>query len=84
VPFKFNLCHYGSKGQEYLVYFTPHPNFRDGQSDTWERCESWGRYSRNKIINSLDKYADECYVCKDGGALICCEVGGTCSNLLNP
>jgi hypothetical protein len=63
VPFKFKLCHYGSKGQEYFVYFTPQPNLRD----TWEYCESWGRYSRNEIINSLDKYADVCYVCQDGG-----------------
>ena len=84
MPFTFKLCHYGSKGLEYLVYFTPQPNFSDIQSDAAERCQSWGMYSHDTLFNSLDNYDNECYVCKDVGALICCEVGATCSNLLIP
>jgi hypothetical protein len=63
VPFTFKLCHYGSKDHEYLVYFTPHPNFSDIQSDAVEYCQSWGMYSHDTLFDSLDDNDDECYVC---------------------
>jgi hypothetical protein len=84
VPFTLKLCHYDSKDHEYLVYFAPRPNFSDIQSDALEYCQYWGMYGHDTLFNSLDDNDDECYVCKQVGALVCCEVGATCSNLIIP
>jgi hypothetical protein len=84
VPFTLKLYHYDSKGLEYIVYFARRPNFSDIQSDAQEDCQYWGMYGRDTLFNSLDDNDDVCYLCTEGGALVCCEVGATCSNLIIP
>ena len=39
------------------------------------RCQSWTLCGEKMIMENIDNSSDICYKCRDGGSLMCCEVG---------